>query len=118
MELQDRQGDFKARGAALFVLGSQPEPVDVARAKATSHSITYPIMYDANTSVTRKVGLWSDQMEMPFMGYIVIDMSGRIVAGEQALSEAKGAAPANIERILSALEKPRQGAAGGRGSGG
>ena len=60
MELQDRQDDFKSRGAALFVLGSKPETVDMAKEKVTEHRLTYPILYDADTSVARKVGLWSD----------------------------------------------------------
>lgn len=106
MELQGRQTDFEEDGAALVVLGSLPESMDAATNQARSHGITYPILYDAGTSVTRRLGLWSDVMEMPFMGYVIIDKSGRIVAGDQVLSEAKGAAAKNIERILSALHSP------------
>jgi len=40
VELQDRQDDFKSRGAALFVLGSKPETVDVTKEKVTEHRIT------------------------------------------------------------------------------
>ena len=111
MELQDRQDDFKSRGAALFVLGSKPETVDMAKEKVTEHLITYPILYDADTSVARKVGLWSDRMDMPFMGYVVIDKSGRVAAADQVLSEAKGAAPKNISEILNALDATRKAAA-------
>ena len=110
MELQERQGDFEERGAALFVLGSLPESVEAATNQAKSHGITYPILYDGQTSATRKVGLWSDVMEMPFMGYVIIDRSGRIVGGDQVLSEATGAAPKNLEQILSALERAQEAA--------
>jgi len=105
VELQDRQGQFEQEGAALVVLGSLPESIDAATNKARSHGITYPIVYDAGTSVTRTLGLWSDRMEMPFMGYVIIAKSGRIVGGEQILSEAKDAAPENIDEILQALRQ-------------
>ena len=108
MELQGRQTDFGEKGAALVVLGSLPESMEAATNKAKSHGITYPILYDAETSVTRKVGLWSDVMEMPFMGYVIIDKSGRIVSGDQILSEAQGAASNNINRILSALQRAQE----------
>ena len=111
MELQDRQDYFKSRGAALFVLGSKPETVDMAKEKVTEHRITYPILYDADTSVARKVSLWSDRMDMPFMGYVVIDKAGRVAAADQVLSEAKGAAPKNISEILNALDGTRKAAA-------
>ena len=111
MELQDRQDDFTSRGAALLVLGSKPEPLDVATAKAEEHGITYPILHDAVTAVTRALGLWSDRMEMPFMGYVVIDRSGTVVAGDRVLSEAGGDAPDNIDKILSALDGARKAAA-------
>ena len=110
MELQGRQTDFGEKGAALVVLGSLPESMEAATNKAKSHGITYPILYDAETSVTRKVGLWRDVMEMPFMGYVLIDKAGRIVGGDQILSEAKGAAPKNIDQILSALERAQEAA--------
>jgi peroxiredoxin len=108
VELQGQQKEFERRGAVLMVLGSVPEPVDVAEDKARSHGITYPILYDEGTGVTRDLGLWSDHMQMPWMGYVIIDRSGRIVDGEQVLSEAKGAAPENIELILSALERAQE----------
>ncbi len=108
MELQDRQDDFRSRGAALLVLGSTPESQAAATQKASEHGITYTILYDADTSVTRKVGLWSDSMEMPFMGYVIIDRSGRVAAADQVLSEARGAAPDNIDEILSALDGVRK----------
>ena len=111
MELQDRQDDFKSRGAALLVLGSKPESLDVAQAKARQHGITYPILRDADTSVTRKVGLWSDRMDMPFMGYVVINKSGRVAATDQVLSEARGAATNNIDEILNALDATQKAAA-------
>jgi hypothetical protein len=45
---------------------------------------------------------------MPFMGYVIIDKSGRIVDGEQVLSEAPGAANDSIDQILSALEEAQK----------
>ena len=112
MELQGRQGDFQARGAALLALGSRPESIDTAKAKASTHGVTYPILYDDQTSATRQVGLWSNQMEMPFMGYVIIDKSGRVAAGDQVLSEASDAAPANINRMLADLATVQAGEAG------
>ncbi len=114
MELQGRQGEFRAKGAALFVLGSRPESMDMAKSKASSDGITYPILYDAQTNATRKVGLWSDRMGMPFMGYVIIDKSGRAAAGDQVLSEATGSASANIDLILADLARV-QGTAGENG---
>lgn len=111
VELQERQGEFEERDAQLVVLGSLPEPMDVAKREAESRGITYPLLYDAEASVTKRLGLWSDHMEMPWMGYLIIDRSGRVVASELQLSEAKGAAPENIELILSALERAQESAA-------
>lgn len=108
MELQERQGDFEERDAKLVVLGSLPEPMDVAIEEAKDRGITYTLLHDAETNVTKKLGLWSDHMEMPWMGYLVIDKSGRIVATELQLSEAPGAAPENIDIILAALDGSRQ----------
>jgi len=110
VKLQARQKDFESRDAGFLVVGSRPEPIDVAKQSATKDGISYPILYDSDTSATRSLGLWSDQMQMPFMGYVVIDKSGRIIAGEQVLSEAKGAADQNIDQILRALESVKSGA--------
>lgn len=109
MELQDVQEEFKKTGAELVVLGSLPESMETARSEAESRGITYPLLHDAQMSVTRDLGLWSDHMQMPFMGYVIIDKSGRIVAGEQtSLSEANGAARSNADEILAALVEARQ----------
>jgi len=108
VELQGRQEDFKAKGAALLVLGSHPETMEAAREQASSHHITYPILYDRETDATRSLGLWSDHMEMPWMGYVILDKSGRIVAGEQQIDESIGSGPRNVDRILAALEKSRE----------
>lgn len=105
IELQSRQGDFENRGAALLVLGSQPEPMNVAQQNAQAYGISYPLLHDAGTSVTKELGLWSDQMQMPWMGYLVIDKAGRVVASELQLAEAKGAAPRNVDAILAALDE-------------
>ena len=108
VELEAQQKQFEDRGAALAVLGSLPESADTARSEAESRGITYPLLYDAETSVTRDLGLWSDHMEMPWMGYLIIDKSGRVAASELQLDEAKGAAPKNVESILAALDGARK----------
>ncbi len=108
MELQGRQAEFAQRDAQLVVLGSLPEPIDVAKKDAEQRGITYPLVYDAETSVTKKLGLWSDMMDMPWMGYLIIDKSGRVAASDLQLSEAKGAGPANVDTILAALDGSRQ----------
>lgn len=116
MELQARQGEFEERDAELVVLGSLPEPIDVAKKEAERRDITYTLLHDAETSVIKEVGLWSDHMEMPWMGYVIIDKSGRVVATELQLDESKGAAPENVDTILAALDGARQAAASGRQS--
>ncbi|HUF52995.1 MAG TPA: redoxin domain-containing protein [Dehalococcoidia bacterium] len=104
MKLQERQTDFYEEGATLLVIGSQPEDPELGASKARQHGITYPILYDPDTNATRRLGLWSDRMQMPFMGYIIVDETGRIVRGDQVLSEAGGSASDNIDEILAALE--------------
>jgi len=108
VELQADQGKFSQRDAQLVVLGSRPESVEVAKQSANQRGITYTLLRDAETNVTKKLGLWSDHMDMPWMGYLVIDKSGRVAASELQLSEAKGAAPETVAAILGALDRSRQ----------
>lgn len=105
VELQGRQGEFQSKSASLIVLGSRPESMETAKSKALSHGLTFPILYDTATTATRSVGLWSDQMDMPFMGYVIVDKSGKVVAGDQILSEANGDAPHNVDLMLSVLSR-------------
>ncbi len=105
VELQARQGEFRNKAASLIVLGSRPESMDTAKSKALNYGLTFPILYDAQTDATRSVGLWSDQMDMPFMGYVIIGKSGKLVAGDQILSEADGDAAKNVDLMLSALTR-------------
>ncbi len=77
----------------------------MAKSKASSDGITYPVLYDADTAVTRQLGLWSDHMQMPWMGYVVIDKSGRLAAREQVLSEAGGSASKNVDRVLAEVAR-------------
>lgn len=119
MELQARAGEFEAVDAVLIGLGyevGQEGEKTVAQNGITS----YPLLQETPRGpITRSLGLWSDQMDMPFMGYIIIDRSGRIVAREQVLNELPGAAPASVDRILAALEEARKGPAqGSDGAGG
>lgn len=107
VELQGRQEEFEARDTKLVVLGSLPEPLDVTQSNVAEHQITYTLLHDAETNVTKKLGLWSDHMEMPWMSYMIIDKSGRVAASDLQLSEAKGAGPANVDEILGALSEPR-----------
>jgi peroxiredoxin len=108
VELQGRQGDFEDRNAKLVVLGSQPEPLDVTKTNVEEHHITYTLLHDADTSVTKDIGLWSDMMEMPWMGYLIIDKSGRVAASDLQLSESKGAGPDNVSEILASLDEAQQ----------
>lgn len=108
-ELQQRAPEFEAADASLVVLGS--ETGQMGRNTAMKHGVTaYPLLQEsAPYPFMRSIGMWSDMMRMPFMGYVIIDKSGTIIAGEQAsLSEARGAAPANVDQILSALTKARE----------
>jgi Peroxiredoxin len=109
VELQARQGEFQSKAASLIVLGSRPESMDTAKSKALSYGLTFPILYDTQTNALRAVGLWSDMMDMPLMGYVVIDKSGKVVAGDQVLSEADGDAPHNVDLMLSALSRVQTG---------
>jgi peroxiredoxin len=113
VELQGRQADFEKRGAKLVVLGSPPESLDTAKSHAESHQITYPLLYDAKTSVTKQLGMWSDGMEMPWMGYLIIDKSGKVAGSDLMLSEATGAGPENVDAILAALDAAQQAEASG-----
>lgn len=116
-ELQRRAGDFDAANASLVVLGY--ETGETGRSTAAKHAITsYPLLQEGSPNTfTRSIGMWSDMMNMPFMGYVIIDETGKIVAGEQAsLSEARGAAPANVDEVLAALASARSGATAPRSS--
>jgi peroxiredoxin len=108
VELQADQGKFTQRDAQLVVLGSLPESADAAKKQVEQRGITYTLLRDAETNVTKKLGLWSDQMEMPWMGYLIMDKSGRVAASDLQLSEAKGAGPANVNAILAALQQAQQ----------
>lgn len=106
--LQQRAADFGAADASLVVLGS--ETGQTGRNTAQKHAVTaYPLLQEDNPNkFTRSVGLWSDHMNMPWMGYVIIDKSGKIVSGEQmGLSEARGAAQQNVDKLLAALQKTR-----------
>ncbi len=114
-ELQRRAPDFTAAGAYLAVVGY--ETGQVGRDTAAKHGVTaYPLLQEGPPyTFLRSIGMWSDMMDMPFMGYVIIDKSGTIVAREQAsLSEAQGAATANVNQLLAALAsaRARTGAAG------
>ena len=113
-ELERRAGDFEAAQAHLVGLGY--ETGQVGRNTATKHGIrSYPLLQEGSPNkFTRSIGMWSDHMAMPWMGYVIIDRSGTIIAGDQmGLSEQKGAAPANVDRLLVALATAR-GTASGR----
>lgn len=105
VELQRRKDEFSQRGARLVVIGSEPEPLELAEREAERRGIDYPLLYDADQIVTRRLGLWSDHMEMPFMGYVIVDASGRVAASEQVLGEQPGAGGKNVEEILGALDR-------------
>lgn len=113
-ELEQRAGDFEAAQAYLVGLGY--EAGRVGRNTAQKHGIrSYPLLQEGSPNkFTRGIGMWSEQMEMPWMGYVIIGRTGTIVAGEQmGLSEAKGAGPANVDKLLRALEAARAKAPGG-----
>jgi peroxiredoxin len=113
-ELQRRAPEFEAANAQLVVLGY--EVGKTGRDTAAKHSVTsYPLLQEGSPNTfTRSIGMWSDMMEMPWMGYVIVDKSGKIVAGEQTgLSEARGAAPKNVDKLLSSLASARASATGG-----
>lgn len=90
-----------------MVLGSKPESDKLALDRIANYGITFTLLYDADTAVTKDIGLWSYSMQMPWMGYLIIDKSGLVAASDLQLAEAKGAGPANVDRILSALDAVR-----------
>lgn len=107
-ELEQRTADFVAADAYLVGLGY--ETGEAGRATVRHNGITsYPILQEGPPyTFMRSIGMWSDMMRMPFMGYVIIDKSGKIVLSEQAaLSEAKGAGPANVDKLLTELAKAR-----------
>lgn len=108
-ELERRAPEFKATDAELVVLGYETGQTGRNTAQALGVK-SYPLLQEGPPNrFTRDIGMWSDHMAMPWMGYLIIDRSGRIVAREQmGLSEAKGAAPANVDALLAALAKARE----------
>lgn len=103
-ELERRAADFEAADAAVVGLGY--EIGQTGQNTATKHSVqSYPLLQEGKPNTfTRSIGMWSDMMGMPFMGYVVIDKSGNIVAGDQtSLSESPGAARRNVDKLLAAL---------------
>lgn len=111
-ELQRRAPDFDAANASVVVLGS--ETGQTGKNTASKHGVTsYPLLQEgAPHTFTKSIGMWSDHMNMPWMGYVIIDKSGKIVSGEQmGLSEARGAAQQNVDKLLAALRKARGNAA-------
>lgn len=113
--LQQRAPDFAAADADVVALGY--ETGDTGRQTAASRGITaYPLLQEGGGhSFTKSLGMWSDMMGMPYMGYVIIDKNGTILAGQQAsLSEQPGDANANVDQILSALAATRR--AGGAAS--
>jgi peroxiredoxin len=107
-ELQRRSSEFDAADAQLVVLGY--EVGQTGRDTAAKHGVTsYPLLQEGEPNTfTKSIGMWSDMMGMPWMGYVIIDKTGKIVSGEQmGLSEARGAASRNIDKLLAALSAPR-----------
>ena len=45
-----------------MVLGSKPESAKLALDQIARYGITYTLLYDADTSVTKDIGLWSYSM--------------------------------------------------------
>ena len=110
-ELELRVADFDAADAYVVALGYEVGNTGMETVQKRGIK-SYPLLQEyAPYAFTKSIGMWSDMMDMPFMGYIIIDKSGKIVAGEQtSLSEAKGAAPGNVDYVLAALEAARSGA--------
>lgn len=107
-ELERRAPEFDAADA--YVAGLGYETGQTGRSTATKHGIkSYPLLQEGSPNTfTRSIGMWSDHMDMPWMGYVIVDTSGKIVAGEQtALSEARGAAAKNVDKLLAALSAAR-----------
>jgi peroxiredoxin len=113
-ELQQRAAEFETANAQLVVLGY--EVGQTGRDTAAKHSVTsYPLLQEGKPNTfTRSIGMWSEMMGMPWMGYVIIDKSGKIASGEQmGLSEARGAAPKNVDKLLSALSSAKASSAAG-----
>ena len=111
-ELERRAPEFDAADA--YVVGLGYETGQTGRDTAVKHGIkSYPLLQEASPNAfTKSIGMWSDMMDMPWMGYVIIDKSGKIVAGEQTgLSEARGAAPKNVDKLLAALSAARNSSA-------
>ncbi len=111
-ELERRVPDFDAADAYVVGLGS--EVGSVGRETVQKRGIeSYPLLQEGPPhTFTKRIGMWSEHMPMPFMGYVIIGKDGTILAGEQtSLSEAKGAAPANVNQLLAALREARSASA-------
>lgn len=108
-EVERRVPDFEAADAYVVALGY--EVGNVGQETVQKRGIkSYPLLQEYPPyTFTKSIGMWSDMMDMPFMGYVVIGKDGKILSGEQtALSEARGAAPSNVDQLLAALGEARQ----------
>ena len=111
MKLQDDYAQIQATGAKLVVIDSEDGPtartfaVRAAQASKDKQMAAFPFLYEANGPVLRSLGMWSDMMGMAWMGYLVIDKSGRVVATNQNLSEQPGASVQSVSEILKAIAK-------------
>jgi peroxiredoxin len=94
---------FAARGAKLLIIDSENQPQARAMVQATN-ATSLGVMFEKDGPVVRQLGLWSNEMQMAWMGYVVTDKSGHVTAVNRSLSEALGAAPASVKEMLSALD--------------
>lgn len=103
-ELARDQDQFAARGAKLLVIDSENQTQARAMVQNTSATLLR-VMFEKDGPVVRQLGLWSNEMEMAWMGYLVVDKSGHVTAVNRSLSEALGAAPASVKEMLTAVDQ-------------
>ena len=65
-----------AEGAA--VLGISGDSTDAAGRLVNELGLPFPILSDPRAAVVRAFAMYGTSMEMPEMGYVVIDKQGRI----------------------------------------
>lgn len=74
--LRPRIGELMAEGAA--VLGISRDAPEAAARLTRELGLPFPILSDPQMEVIRAYGMKGEGMEMPDLGYVIIDKQGRI----------------------------------------
>jgi peroxiredoxin Q/BCP len=100
VKLRPHVKELEAEGAAVLAM-SMDTPEEASRL-AQDLSLAFPVLSDPNMVIVREYGMYGKQMQMPEMGYTVIDKQGRIRAQEVDRQFGE-----NASAILKTLRKAK-----------